>query len=222
MTDIDELVGQPAQAIVESGSGALMLVVGSRGVGAFAAMVLGSVSRYAVSHASCPVVVVRDEPPSPYRHVAVGLGDLDNCADALTFAFEDAALRKARLTVILAWYAPQADVSRAGDPFTAPGGNLAELEASQQLEALLSNWRAKYPDVRVHQDVVHGHPARADLVVIGRHARHPGWPGPGAVRHAVLNHAHGPVATVPLGLTARSDAGPGISRCWRPVPENVL
>jgi nucleotide-binding universal stress UspA family protein len=49
---------------------------------------------------------------------------------------------------------------------------------------------------------VHGHPgralvglsARADLVVVGRHSDHQ---GPGSVRHAVLNHAHGPVAIVP-------------------------
>jgi nucleotide-binding universal stress UspA family protein len=39
--------------------------------------------------------------------------------------------------------------------------------------------------------------ARADLVVVGRHAKHPGLPGAGSVRHAVLNHAHGPVATIP-------------------------
>jgi hypothetical protein len=36
--------------------------------------------------------------------------------------------------------------------------------------------------------------ARAGLVVIGRHA---GLQGPGSVRHAVLSHAHGPVAIVP-------------------------
>jgi hypothetical protein len=50
--------------------------------------------------------------------------------------------------------------------------------------------------------VVHGYPgralaglsARADLVVLGRHAAHH---GPGAVIHAVLSHAHGPVVTVP-------------------------
>ena len=53
--------GQAARAVTESGSDALMLVVGFRGIGAFAAMVLGSVARYAADHASCPVVVVRGE-----------------------------------------------------------------------------------------------------------------------------------------------------------------
>ena len=61
LIDTDPLTGPPAQAVVESGSGALMLVVGSRGAGAFAALLLGSVSRYAASHALCPVVVVRRE-----------------------------------------------------------------------------------------------------------------------------------------------------------------
>jgi nucleotide-binding universal stress UspA family protein len=59
--------------------------------------------------------------------------------------------------------------------------------------------------VTVSQDVVHGHPgralvglsARADLVVIGRHTKHPRLQGPGSVRHAVLNHAHGPIAVAP-------------------------
>lgn len=192
---VDTLVirGAPADAVADTGSDALMLVVGSRGAGAFTALVFGSVSRYASSHAACPVVVIRDAPLSPQQHVAVGVGDLDTCADALTFAFEEAALRKASLTVIHAWGGPSVGSSRAGE------------EATKQLGELLDSWRSNYPDVTVSQDVVHGHPARAlvglsaraDLVVIGRHAAHAGRPGPGAVRHAVLNHAHGPVVTVP-------------------------
>jgi nucleotide-binding universal stress UspA family protein len=205
LIDTDQLTGAPAQAITESGSGALMLVVGSRGRGAFTAMVLGSVSRYAASHASCPVVVLRDETSAAPRQVVIGIGDLDSCGDSLTFAFEEASLRQASLMAVHAWHTPQADISRAGESFTPPGPHAAETEAARQLEGLLDSCRAKYPDVPVSQDVVHGHPgralvglsARADLVVIGRRATHPGRPGPGAVRHAVLNHAHGPVAVVP-------------------------
>ena len=206
LIDTDQLSGQPAQAITESGTGAQMLVLGSRGVGAFTAMVLGSVSRYAASHASCPVVVVRDETAVTHRQVGIGIGDLDHCGGSLTFAFEEASLRQASLLAIHAWHAPQTDISRAGDTFTAAGGPHAfEAEAAQQLEGLLNEWREKYPDVPVSQDVVHGHPgralvglsARADLVIIGRQTKHPGLQGPGSVRHAVLNHAHGPVAVVP-------------------------
>jgi len=205
LVDTDVLTGAPAEAVADSGSGAQMLVVGSRGAGSFTALVLGSVCRYAATHASCPVVVVRDVPPSPHLHVGVGLGDLDDCADALTFAFEEAALRKASLTAVHGWDTLEAAVSRAGEPRTAPGLRRAEEETRKQFGALLDSWRSKYPDVKVTQDFVHGHPARAlvglsaraDLVVIGRHARHTGLPGPGAVRQAVLSHAQGPVATVP-------------------------
>ena len=120
LIDTDVITGAPAEAVADSGSGALMLVVGSRGAGAFAALVFGSVSRYVSSHAPCPVVVVRDAPLSPQQHVGVGIGDLDTCADALTFAFEEAALRKASLTVIHAWEAPPVAISRAGESFTGP------------------------------------------------------------------------------------------------------
>ena len=95
LIDTDPLSGAPAEAVTASGAGALMLVLGSRGVGAFTAMLLGSVSRYAASHASCPVVAIRDETPGPHRLVGVGVGDPDSCADALTFAFEEASLRQA-------------------------------------------------------------------------------------------------------------------------------
>jgi nucleotide-binding universal stress UspA family protein len=97
-----------------------------------------------------------------------------------------------------------------------PGGGAADLkppdpelfsaQATSQLTAALEGWRQKYPAVRVRPDVIHGHPARvlasysarADLVVLGRH-NHPAEAGPGigSIQHAVLDHAHGPVAVVP-------------------------
>jgi nucleotide-binding universal stress UspA family protein len=204
LIDTDVLTGAPAEAIVESGAGALMLVVGSRGMGAFAAMVLGSVSRYAASNASCPAVVVRDEASSQHGLVGVGLGDLDSHAAALTFAFEEAAARKASLTVIHAADTSWVAMLRPGES-SAAGGPPAGAAAGGRLADLLAAGRTKYPEVPVSQDVVHGHPgqvlvelsARADLVVIGRHTGHPGLAGLGAVRHAVLHHAHGPVAVVP-------------------------
>jgi nucleotide-binding universal stress UspA family protein len=95
LIETDPLEGPAAQAVTGSGSGALMLVVGSRGIGAFTAMVLGSVARYVADHASCPVVVVREETAAVHRLVGIGVGDLDNSADSLAFAFEEAARRKA-------------------------------------------------------------------------------------------------------------------------------
>ncbi|GAB3844093.1 universal stress protein [Dactylosporangium cerinum] len=50
--------GHPAQVLLEAATGADMLVLGSRGHGAFAGMLLGSVSQHCVQHASCPVLVV--------------------------------------------------------------------------------------------------------------------------------------------------------------------
>jgi nucleotide-binding universal stress UspA family protein len=52
--------GHPAQALLDAAIGADLLVVGSRGHGAFAEALLGSVGQYCVHHAHCPVLIMRD------------------------------------------------------------------------------------------------------------------------------------------------------------------
>jgi nucleotide-binding universal stress UspA family protein len=205
------LSGPPAVAVTASGSGAFMLVVGARGAGGFAAMMLGSVSRYVASRAACPVVVAREENMAVHREIAVGIRDPQETGEALAFAFEEAALRGADLVAVHTWYwlpiAPRA--AAAVTPGLKPEDPARiSAEADRQLAAALAVWQDKYPGVNVRRDVMHGHPARvlasysarADLVVLGRHGHLQGaGPGVGSIQHAVLDHAHGPVAIIPQG-----------------------
>ncbi|WP_338183568.1 universal stress protein [Jatrophihabitans sp.] len=57
--------GYPANVLLTAAHGAAMLVVGSRGHGGFAGMLLGSVSANVAEHAQCPVLVVHPDPAAP-------------------------------------------------------------------------------------------------------------------------------------------------------------
>lgn len=186
--------GPPAQVLLELSAGASMLVLGSRGAGDLSAMLLGSVGRFLVTRAPCPVVIAREETKAVHGEIVVGVHDPDGSAAALAFAFEEAALRKARLLAVHAW------------SWSLPGHADAPAEDSARLESEIATWREKFPEVEARWEVVHAHPAkvlagasaRADLVVLGRHGQgERQTPGVGSVTHAVLSHAHGPVVSVP-------------------------
>ena len=53
--------GRPAAVLVDEAREADLLVVGSRGHGGFAGLLLGSVSQQCAHHAACPVVIIRRE-----------------------------------------------------------------------------------------------------------------------------------------------------------------
>jgi len=188
------VAGAPAEVLAGAAQDASMVVLGSRGAGGFSALILGSVGRYVATHAPVPVVLAREEATSEQREIVVGVRDPAQSEAALGFGFEEAALRHARLLAVHAWSSP------------VPGHTEAPAEETSRLESAVAAWREKFPEVEARWEVVHAHPgrvlagssARADLVVLGRHA--PGGsygPGVGSVTHAVLSHAHGPVASVP-------------------------
>jgi len=207
LIDASLVDGAPALAVTASGSGALMLVVGARGAGGFAQLLLGSVSRYAAMHAVRPVVVVRQQTSAVHGEIVVGIGDPLDATPALAFAFDEAAARGATLVAVHC-------LSRNPAANWQPAGpERLEAQAERNLTEALRPWQEKYPAVPVRRDVVHEHPARvlasyasrADLVVIGRHS-HRSRPAIGRIQHALLSHAHGPIAIVPDTAVVSDDA----------------
>jgi nucleotide-binding universal stress UspA family protein len=215
--EADLLDGTPAEKLLAAAAGASLLVVGAHGGSALGAMVLGSVSRYAALHAQCPIVVARQDTMAAHGKVVVGIADPAHADDALAFAFEEAFLRRSRLTAVHVVYQFPLEAYRPGPEITMADGTLLssgeagakeppeEDGASAELAAAVARWHDKYPEVRVRRDVVWGHPARvladyssrADLLVIGRHG-HAGNPlRLGAIQYPVLAHAHTPVAIIP-------------------------
>ena len=57
--------GHPTEVLLQAGRGARMMVLGSRGHGGFAGLLLGSVSSACAEHAACPVLVVHGDDPPP-------------------------------------------------------------------------------------------------------------------------------------------------------------
>ncbi|MEW2583133.1 universal stress protein [Streptomyces virginiae] len=220
----ESLEGSVPEALRVIGAGALMLVMGSRGRGGFASLLLGSSSRAVASTAPCPVVVVphadRDAGAAGSEdssgRVVLGLHAAETPDDVLSFAFAEAAVRGTTVQVVSAYAVPPAPALVVDRPFEVippegladeGDGVPAEREMLRAQTRRLEPLRTRYPDVPVEQAAVPGDPAgrlvdasrSAALVVVGRH--HPRRTAMslqiGSVAHAVLHHAHGPVAIVP-------------------------
>jgi nucleotide-binding universal stress UspA family protein len=215
-TEYVGLEGAPGAVLPEQGASAQLLVLGSRGRGGFASLLLGSNGIAAARDAECPVVVVprpgRDVQggtgAGPGSRVAVGL-KVDGPDEAtLEFAFTEAARRGARLQVVAAYPWPAQPWMTPGElPPPIVDQDVIEDQTRVLAEGFLAPYRERHPDVPVEPVPAAGDAAGhlvaaspgADLVVVGRHRRHLLAPARmlGSVTHAVLLHAASPVAVVP-------------------------
>ena len=143
------LSGRPGPVLAERAAGALMLVVSSSGADGFAAVIPGSVSRYATAHAPCPVVVVCGESTAVHGEIVVGVSDPDlpDAAAALRFAFTEAALRRARLVAVHAWYWSVPGSPAGPSPATRRRGTSSDRRAGR-VPGLLP-WPGGQPGCRV-------------------------------------------------------------------------
>ena len=186
--------------LVDVSKQAQMLVVGCRGRGALARLLLGSVSAGMVAHAHCPVAVIHDEKPMiahpAQAPVLVGI-DVSPASDAATaIAFDEASRRGAELIALHAWSDEQLS-EFPGFDWSAACADEEELLAQR-----LAGWQERYPDVTVQRVVVCDDAARqllhraesAQLVVVGSHGRG-GFTGMliGSVAAAVARSARVPV-----------------------------
>jgi nucleotide-binding universal stress UspA family protein len=199
--------GHPAKVLLELAERAHTLVVGRRGLGGFAELVLGSTSQACTALSTdVPLIVVPDtwDPTAPpHRRIVVGIdGSLDG-RDAVRFAFERADETNSEL---LGVHAVEVRESYP-DPsvWTDPGRPSWAGAADELLARTLTDWTAKYPGVAVLHRAVADHPvlvlAResglADLVVVGGLGRSAfSELRLGSVARGLLHHSHCPVAVV--------------------------
>lgn len=196
--------GPPAAVLVEASADACLVVVGHRGRGGLASLLLGSVAAGVAAHAHGPVVVVRQPPDATplAEPVVVGVDGSRPSDAAVGFAFEEADLRGLPLTVAHAW-TPSPSRS-GGRPLT---DDVEELETAEvhRMRGWVQLWREKFPHVPVTYRLIAAHPAAAlidlsrdaTLLVVGSRG-HGGFAGLllGSVSQQVLHHARCPIAVV--------------------------
>lgn len=188
--------GRPAQVVLDAvkDAAAELVVIGSRGRGRMAELMLGSVSHRVLLHASCSTLIVK-RPIEALRKVLVAVEGPDDSIRLRDWLHSHPFTKPVDLDVITVVPTPH-----VGDPVAFPYFPKWE-ETSTKFATELARDLAQSLDgtrYRATHRVLQGHPADAigreskgaDLLVIGSHARK----GLdrfllGSVSHAVSHHA---------------------------------
>lgn len=183
---------------------AALVVVGTRGMGGFVGLVVGSTAVEVSARARCPVVTVREE-GSGTGPVVVGVDGTPVGEAAIAFAFAEASIRGTDLVAVHTWTDLLVETAFAGGAAALDFAPIAQ-QAEEVLGERLAGWTEKYPDVRVSRHVSHErapkallrHAEKAQLVVVGSRGRG-GFRGLllGSTSQHLLHHAPCPVAVVP-------------------------
>jgi nucleotide-binding universal stress UspA family protein len=196
------------EGLVAASTTARLLVLGSRGAGGVAGLVVGSTASGVIASAGCPVIVLPDETSvtvNRRRSVVVGVEGRRADEEVLAFAFDEAAARGTDLIAVHAWQDVRLDATyQTISPLLDWGSVRAEEE--RLLVEALAGWRDKQPDVVVREVTVRDKAARgllaasltAELLVIGHRHRNR-VAALGSTTHGVLHRASSPLAVVPLG-----------------------
>jgi nucleotide-binding universal stress UspA family protein len=168
-------------ALVTVAAGAELLVVGTRGLGSFADVLVRSVSQGCVERAPCPVVVVPGMAADGGRSgpVVVGVDGSHRSADALRWALAEAARRRTDLSVVIAYHHHQLE-SLIGPPGAVDHDSVRKASqalADEMVERAIAGAHLQPVGVEVIAMATSaGHAlvdgaADADLLVVGSRGR---------------------------------------------------
>jgi nucleotide-binding universal stress UspA family protein len=205
----DVVLADPVATLVAESESAAIMVLGSRGLGGFTGILVGSTAVALVAHGHCPVAVIRsrttDGVPPAGGPVVVGVDGSAAGDAAVELAFEEASLRGTDLVAVHTWTEYGSDSSYAHARQFALDWEAVETKQHEVLAERLAGWPEKYPDVIVRRIVTRDRPvsalleqsAEAQLLVVGSRG-HGGFTGMllGSTSQALIYHA-----TCPLLVT---------------------
>lgn len=205
-------VGSAARLLEQESNTSALVVVGSRGLGGFTGLVLGSVAVALSCHAKCPVVVVRGDDLASNGPVVVGVNGAPENWYVVDRAFAEAEARGVELVAVHAWQ-PPLGTARIAESVGIVWSELdiaREALVAQRLEACAD----RHPSVEVKKYVVHGSAAQrlvefaegASLLVVGSRGTG-GFTGMvlGSTSQTLVRHAPCPVLLVRPGLAEQMD-----------------